>query len=55
VRTNLRAPVLINTKHRLGKQTILEQSDYPIQYYIAQAQPGQEEPTREVSNARSNS
>jgi len=39
VRTNLRAPVLINTKHRLGKQTILEGSQYPIQYYLAQAQP----------------
>ena len=51
VRTNLRAPILINPKHRLGKQTILERSNYPIQYFLAQAQPGQEQP-KEVSNAR---
>jgi flagellar assembly factor FliW len=36
VRTNLRAPVLLNRKLRLGKQTILEKSDYPIQYFLAQ-------------------
>ncbi len=55
VRTNLRAPVLINTKHRLGKQTILEMSDYPIQYYLAQAQPDPGGSSREISNARSDS
>lgn len=47
VRTNLRAPLLINTKQRLGKQMVLERSDYPIQYFLAQARENQE-----VSNAR---
>lgn len=37
IRTNLKAPVLINRKLRLGKQTVLEKSDYPIQFYLAQA------------------
>jgi flagellar assembly factor FliW len=37
IRTNLRAPVLISLKHRLGKQTILERSNYPIQFYLSQA------------------
>ncbi|MBI2432479.1 MAG: flagellar assembly protein FliW [Candidatus Hydrogenedentes bacterium] len=36
VRTNLRAPVLINLKQRLGKQTVLDRTDYPIQYFLAQ-------------------
>lgn len=36
IRTNLRAPILISAKHRLGKQTILESSTYPIQFYLAQ-------------------
>ncbi len=38
VRTNLKAPILINAKQRLGKQTVLDRKDYPIQYFIAQAQ-----------------
>lgn len=38
VRTNLKAPILINRKHRLGKQTVLEKQDYPIQFFLAQAQ-----------------
>ena len=50
VRTNLRAPVLINARHRLGKQTILDRSNYPIQFYLAQAQKGE---PQEVTNARS--
>ena len=54
IRTNLRAPILVNRKHRLGKQTILDKSDYPVQFFLAQAQQGVEEP-QEVSNARSNS
>ncbi|MDZ4860395.1 MAG: flagellar assembly protein FliW [Candidatus Hydrogenedentes bacterium] len=37
IRTNMRAPVLICKKHRLGKQSILERSTYPIQFYLAQA------------------
>ena len=36
VRTNLRAPILVNPKQRLGKQTILDHSDYPVQHYLAQ-------------------
>lgn len=38
VRTNLKAPVLVNPKTRLAKQTILEKSDYPIRYYLQQRQ-----------------
>lgn len=54
VRTNLKAPVLLNPKHRLGKQIVLEKSDYPIQYFLAQGkQEGEGSPQREVSNARS--
>jgi len=54
VRTKLKAPVLINVQHRLGKQTVLERSDYPIQFYLAQSNPGTEEP-KEAANARSDS
>ncbi|NUM53205.1 MAG: flagellar assembly protein FliW [Candidatus Hydrogenedentes bacterium] len=50
IRTNLRAPVLISQKHRLGKQTILERSNYPIQFYLAQARANS---PAEVSHARS--
>ena len=53
IRTNLKAPILLNPKHKLGKQIVLDKSDYPIQYYLAQAKVG-DEPSREVSNARSN-
>ena len=49
VRTNLKAPILVNAKQRLGKQVILECSDYPIQHFLAQAQPGQGQ-SQEVSN-----
>ena len=52
VRTNLKAPILINKKHRLGKQTILERSNYPIQFFLAQGQ-GSTEQDQEVANARS--
>lgn len=51
VRTNLRAPVLINKKQRLGKQVILDRSDYPIQHFLAQGQKGEGRP-EEVTNAR---
>lgn len=37
IRTNLKAPLLLNRKLRLGKQTVLEKSDYPIQFFLAQA------------------
>ncbi len=53
MRTNLKAPILINRKHRLGKQAILDKSDYPVQFYLAQAKRENDAP-REVSNARSN-
>ncbi len=53
IRTNLKAPILINPKQRLGKQTILERSKYPIQFYLAQAQ-GSGRESQEVINARSN-
>jgi len=52
IRTNLKAPVLLNLKHRLGKQTILETSDYPIQFYLAQAGTP-EAGEKETSDARS--
>lgn len=42
VRTNLKAPVVINPRQRLGKQTVLEKSDYPIQYFLARQAPGQQ-------------
>jgi len=51
VRTNLKAPVLVNAKQRLGKQTVLERSDYPIQFFLAQARNAAPSP-EEVSNAR---
>lgn len=51
IRANLKAPVLINTKQRLGKQTILEKSNYPIQFFLVRAQ-GREENAQEVANAR---
>lgn len=39
VRTNLKAPILINRVRGLGKQTVLEASDYPIQFFLAEAKP----------------
>jgi len=54
-RTNLKAPILINPKQRLGKQTILDRSSYPVQFLLAQAQENGDEPEEGVSNARSNS
>lgn len=53
IRTNLKAPILINTRHRLGKQTILERSKYPIQYFLAQVHGGSGD-SQEVTHARSN-
>lgn len=54
VRTNLKAPLLINPGQRLGKQMILDKSDYPVQFFLAQA-PSGNAAEEEVSNARSNS
>ncbi len=52
VRTNLKAPILINPQQRLAKQTILDKSSYPVQFLLAQAVQGAES-SQEVSNARS--
>lgn len=55
VRTNLKAPILVNPRHRLGKQTILERTKYPIQYFLAQAQAqGGSQGSQEVKHAGSN-
>ena len=54
VRTNLKAPILINPRQRLGKQTILDRSKYPIQFFLSQAQGGDRENAQEVKHARSN-
>ncbi len=54
IRTNLKAPILINAKARLGKQTILEKSNYPIRFYLAQAQDDAPDSQQEAANARSN-
>jgi flagellar assembly factor FliW len=51
IRTNLKAPILINPKHKLGKQTVLDKCDYPIQHFLSKSEDDQ---SREVSNARSN-
>ena len=51
VRTNLKAPVLINPRQRLGKQTVLERSDYPIQFFLARARDAANTP-EEVRHAR---
>ena len=53
IRTNLKAPILINPKHRLAKQTVLDRADYPIQYFLAQAKGDAQNRQKEVSNARS--
>lgn len=38
IRTNLRAPIVINTKTRLAKQMVLDRTDYPVQWFLAQPQ-----------------
>lgn len=53
-RTNLKAPILINPAARLGKQTILERTDYPIRFYLQRrddAPRGSEEAIDAGSNA----
>ncbi len=54
IRTNLKAPILINRKHHLGKQTVVDRNDYPIQYFLKQGKAGAREPRRDQSHARSN-
>lgn len=54
VRTNLKAPILINPVQRLGKQTILEKSSYPVQFLLSQAAPNDAESQEGVDHARPN-
>lgn len=51
VRTNLKAPIVINAKQRLAKQAILDRSDYPVQYYLTEARGTNA--SEEAANARS--
>jgi flagellar assembly factor FliW len=39
IRTNLKAPVLLHRAQRLGKQVVLDRSDYPVQFHLAQVAP----------------
>ncbi len=50
VRTNLKAPILVNARQRLAKQIILERSDYPIQFFLARSRQDAPE-AREMNNA----
>jgi flagellar assembly factor FliW len=50
IRTNLRAPVLIHRAQRLGKQAVLDRSEYPIQFFLAGAR-AEARTREEVSNA----
>ena len=50
IRTNLKAPILINPRQRLAKQAILDKSNYPVRHYIFQEQTSHED--SEVSHAR---
>lgn len=34
ITANLRAPIVINRKNRLGKQVVLNEPDYPVQYSL---------------------
>lgn len=34
ITANLRAPIVINVKRRLGRQIVLQDQDYPIQYIV---------------------
>ena len=52
IRTNLKAPILINVQQQLGKQIILERSDYPIQYFLGTARRSAEG-SQEAAHARS--
>ena len=54
VRTNLKAPLLINPKQRLAKQTILDRSSYPVQFLLAQNANRGPDSQQEVENARPN-
>ncbi len=47
IRTNLKAPILVNRRQRLAKQAILENSEYPVRFLVGEARSRQE-----VSHAR---
>ena len=51
IRTNLRAPILVNPNERLGKQTVLDRSDYPVQFFLARGHESHDGP-KEVVHAR---
>ena len=38
IRTNLKAPIIYSPASRLGKQIVLEDTDYPVQYFFARQQ-----------------
>jgi flagellar assembly factor FliW len=44
IRTNLKAPIVINPKQRLAKQAILDRQDYPIQFFLIQERPSSDNP-----------
>ncbi|MCX8065912.1 MAG: flagellar assembly protein FliW [Candidatus Hydrogenedentes bacterium] len=35
IRTNLRAPIVINKKKNLAKQMILDKTEYPVQWFLS--------------------
>ena len=44
VSANLRAPIVINARKRLAKQIVLEDPDYPVQFYLTTSDsPGKQE------------
>jgi flagellar assembly factor FliW len=47
IRTNLKAPILINPRQRLAKQSVLENSQYAVRFLLSGASP-----RPEVSHAR---
>ncbi len=52
IRTNLRAPIVINPRQRLAKQSVLESSAYPIRHHLpSSAVTRQEEATHVGSDA----
>jgi flagellar assembly factor FliW len=40
IRSNLKAPILVNRRQRLAKQAILENTDYPVRFVLAEGQAG---------------
>ena len=49
IRTNLKAPIVINPKQRLAKQAILERQDYPIQYFLLRPSAPAEQCAEDIS------